>query len=64
MLADGPVKSKDVVASARKNGISDRTLRRAYRSMGGKAKKDGMRGGWIMGLPDEGGHHKWVAIFG
>lgn len=56
VLADGPLGSKEVFSQARQNGIAKRTLRRAYRDLGGKAKKSGMGGGWSMGLSPEGGH--------
>ncbi|MBX7168598.1 MAG: AAA family ATPase [Pirellulales bacterium] len=55
-LADGPVPAGEVTRDARSLGISDRTLKRARRSLGIVAQKDGLRGGWLLSLPaaDEG----------
>ena len=42
-LADGPVSSRDVLKQAKDNGISEKTLRRAFKDMGGKPVKGVLR---------------------
>ena len=49
-LADGPVASTELFEAAREMGISDKTLRRAFKDMGGKPKKQGL-GNWEWSLP-------------
>ena len=55
-LASGPLPSKDVIDEAREIGFSQITLRRAYKEMGGKARKSKFEGGWLWELP--GGDHE------
>jgi putative DNA primase/helicase len=45
----------EVEAEAEADGISDRTLRRARKALGVRAKKVGFPGEWVWQLPDEGG---------
>jgi putative DNA primase/helicase len=52
-LADGRVPSKELGASARSAGISDRTLKRAKQTLGIVAKKDGATGAWHCELPPD-----------
>jgi hypothetical protein len=51
-LAEGRMPSKKLTADARAAGISERTLKRARRSMGVLSKKDGDR--WYLSLREEG----------
>lgn len=53
-LAEGPVPARDVKRAAREQGISDRTLARARRTLGGTARKAGFGRGapWVWSLPD------------
>ncbi|WP_165698855.1 AAA family ATPase [Bremerella volcania] len=53
-LAEGRQPSKQVIADARENGFSERTLRRAFKEIEGRSKKDG--GKWYWSLPDQDGH--------
>ena len=56
LLADGPVKAKDVRREARDAGVSDRTLDRAKAQLGVRATKAGGRFGgdpaWYWELPE------------
>lgn len=52
-LADGPMRSTDVIAQAKENGIAEKTLRRAFRDMGGKPHKASFDGGWYWRLPGD-----------
>jgi hypothetical protein len=45
-------KGTEVVESAMKRGISERTLRRARELLSIKVKPGGMRGAWLWALPD------------
>lgn len=49
-LADGPKLGAEVEAAARKQGIAERTLRRARQELGVDATKDGYQGPWIWAL--------------
>lgn len=51
VLANGPMPSKDIIGDGREQGHSEKTLRRAYKEMGGKPTKTGMDGGWLWSLP-------------
>ncbi len=58
VLADGPVKAKDVHLEARNAGISDKALRRARERLGIKPRKQGGHFGknaqcWVWSLPDD-----------
>lgn len=46
LLADGPVPTKQIKADADGAGYSWATIRRAQRTLGITARKDGMKGGW------------------
>lgn len=52
-LADGAKPSKQIIDDAKENGISERTLRRAFQELGGRPRKDGEAGCWRWGLPDQ-----------
>ncbi|MEQ8784808.1 MAG: AAA family ATPase [Pirellulaceae bacterium] len=52
-LANGPVPSSQMITDAKENGISERTLRRAYSELGGRSKKEG--GQWFWCLPAQDG---------
>ena len=52
-LADGPMYSTQVFEQGRENGHSDKTIRRAFKDMGGKPSKSGFDGGWFWELPRE-----------
>jgi len=49
-LANGPVPSTQLIADAREHGISERTLRRAFKEMNGRARK-ATEGQWQWSLP-------------
>jgi len=53
-LADGPVPTSQIVADAKESGFAERTLRRAFKEMGGRSKK-GSDGQWAWGLPGQDG---------
>jgi len=55
-LADGPVPSKDLIADAKENSIAEKTLRRAFNSIGGKPQKESgnLEGKWFWQLPEDG----------
>ncbi len=53
-LAEGRLPSKEVIADARENGFSERTLRRAFKEIDGRSKKDG--GKWYWSLTDQHGN--------
>ena len=53
-LADGPRPAKELLAQAKKDGISEGTLKRAKRELGVIASKDGWDGGWVWRLPHDG----------
>ena len=50
LLADGPVSAKEGEEAAKANGITRRTLERARKELGVKAKKNGFEGGWTWAL--------------
>lgn len=51
LLADGPVRSKQIKQDAEGAGYSWRTIQRAQKSLGIEAIKEGMSGGWVWQLP-------------
>lgn len=51
VLAHGPKPVGKVKTEAYGAGISHATLRRAKKALGIEARKDGMKGGWVWGLP-------------
>ena len=55
-LASRPSPSKDVIEEAKELGFSQITLRRAYKEMGGKARKSKFDGGWVWELGSEDDH--------
>jgi hypothetical protein len=58
-LADGAQLGAEVEAAARKQGIAERTLRRAKKELGVKAAKDDFKGPWIWILEGgQGGQHE------
>lgn len=57
LLAEGPRPSKDVIAEAKEFGHTEKTIRRAFKDLGGKPGKTGFEGGWVWSLDSaEGGH--------
>lgn len=50
LLADGPLPTKQVKADADGAGYAWATIRRAQKSLGITARKDGMKGGWSWAL--------------
>jgi hypothetical protein len=54
-LAAGPVPTNEVLEAGKENGYSERTLRRAFKELGGRSRKDKDGGCWRWSLPDEGG---------
>jgi putative DNA primase/helicase len=53
-LADGPVPTSQIIADAKENGFAERTLRRAFKEMGGRSRK-GSDGQWSWSLPGQDG---------
>lgn len=60
ILADGPRPSDEIMKEARKNGIAEKTLRRAKQQLGVEAKRKGIPGGrgkgvwqWHLGGQDD-----------
>jgi putative DNA primase/helicase len=53
VLGKGPISSNDIADEAEANGISRATLFRAKADLKIKAKKDGVRGGWVWLLPEQ-----------
>lgn len=51
-LQHGSAKQVDLIAEARKLGISESTLKRAKAALGIVSRKDGMHGGWIWVLAE------------
>lgn len=51
LLADGPVRSKQIKQDAEGAGYSWRTIQRAQKSLGIEAIKEGMNSGWVWQLP-------------
>ena len=54
-LADGRMYSTQVFEQAAENGLAAKTVRRAFKDMGGKPSKSGFEGRWFWELPREGG---------
>lgn len=52
-LADGPIPSNKMIVDAKENGYSERTLRRAFKEMGGRSRKEGDK--WVWCLPNQDG---------
>lgn len=52
-LAAGPVESKTTVRDAKEHGIAESTLRRAYKSIGGKPQKSSGDGPWHWSWPSD-----------
>lgn len=50
-LADGPRAAGEVIEQAKAEGIAEKTLQRASRSLQVQKEKGGMKGGWIWSLP-------------
>ena len=55
MLAGGSQRASDVLDAAKESGFSERTLRRAQKSLGVHVYKIGVRGGWYWKLPNKDG---------
>lgn len=55
-LAGGPLPANQVLEAADANGIAERTLRRAFKEIGAKSRKDKEQGCWCWSLPEEVGH--------
>ena len=53
-LAGGFLSSKDLIEEGHEIGFSAITLRRAYKEIGGKARKSKFDGGWVWELPNQG----------
>jgi len=52
-LANGPVPSSQIIEDAKENGFAERTLRRAYKEMGGRSEKEACQ--WVWSLPGQDG---------
>lgn len=69
-LSVGPIAARVVCASAKAEGITERTLRRACKSLGIRVRKNGMEGGWVWSIPSkaansaEDGQQDGLATFG
>jgi len=55
-LAGGPVPTNEVLDVGKEAGFSERTLRRAFKELGGRSRKDKEGGCWRWSLPDQDGH--------
>ncbi len=70
LLGDGAVAAKRVYTEGREAGYSERTLRRAKKTLGIEAVKDGLKAGWSWRLAPkvakfpEDGHTKSLDAFG
>lgn len=51
LLANGPVRAKDIKADADGAGYAWRTVQRASKRIGVETRKEGLRGGWLWTLP-------------
>ena len=49
-LSSGPRPSKEVIAEAKEHGHTEKTVRRAFKDIGGKPTKSGFEGGWEWSL--------------
>ena len=58
ILADGPVKAREIFKDAKENGISERTIKRAKSCLAISSKKHKFDGQWYWNLPGEGGHEE------
>lgn len=52
-LADGEKPASDVLEMGKQYGFSERTLRRAYKQIGTKPRKESYEGGWLWSLIGE-----------
>ncbi|MEW8115277.1 MAG: AAA family ATPase [Candidatus Thiodiazotropha endolucinida] len=70
LLGDGPVLSKEIKKDVEQAGLSWATVKRAKKSLGIEAHKDGMNGKWSWSLPPkglknpEGSHTNCMGPFG
>jgi hypothetical protein len=55
-LTAGPVPASQVIDAGKEEGFSERTLRRAFKELGGRSRKDKDGGCWRWSLPDQDGH--------
>jgi hypothetical protein len=55
-LAAGTKPAKEVIDDAKENGISERTLRRAFKELGLRSRKDKEQNCWCWSLPEHVGH--------
>lgn len=62
VLGAGPVRAKAVQKEAREAGISEKTLRRAKKTLGVEAKKQDFAGGWLWHLPEDGHENPKMAM--
>jgi hypothetical protein len=51
LLEEGPVAAADAVEKAEAEGINNKTLQRARKTLGVKAEKEGFQGPWMWRLP-------------
>lgn len=51
-LADGEKPAKELLEDAKENGHTEKTIRRAFKEMGGKPRKSGFSKGWVWSLTD------------
>jgi hypothetical protein len=55
-LSRGSVPTTQILEIGKELGFSEKTLRRAYKSIGSKPTRESFGGQWLWGLTDEGGH--------
>lgn len=63
---NGPMAAIEVIGAAREYGIAEKTLRRAFKDIGGSTRKSDFAGEWLWTLPSQGGQDARVpdvAIF-
>jgi AAA domain len=61
-LASGPKPASEVIELGEQYGFTERTLRRAYKQIGEKAKKESFDGPWMWRLADPSGHEDTLSL--
>ena len=53
LLQYGPVPAREITEAAKENGFSIKSMRRALRQLGGRARKASYGGGWVWMLANQ-----------